>query len=137
MLFVAPVAEELLARSERIKPKDPGIVPTFHNLAWAYFGAGRNAEAEVVYRAAIEHAGEHFPDRFEHAETYYGLAEHLVKQGRFEEVLPLYERAIEIDPNLAEAHKALGNAYNGKGLVSEEGDKKLAFHTLRAFYTST
>jgi eukaryotic-like serine/threonine-protein kinase len=47
--------------------------------------------------------------------TAYSQAEHLVLQGKYEQAVPLYQRAIEIDPRFAVADLDLAGAYTNLG----------------------
>jgi serine/threonine protein kinase/Tfp pilus assembly protein PilF len=48
---------------------------------------------------------------------YYSEGEMLHTQGRYHEAIPLFQRAIAIDPEFAMAYRKLGHAYSGLGLA--------------------
>jgi tetratricopeptide (TPR) repeat protein len=55
----------------------------------------------------------------DNAFTSLGLGDALIQTGRVEEAIPHYQKALEINPDLAEAHNNLGNALLQKGKVDE------------------
>ena len=54
-------------------------------------------------------------DRRERANVYFSEGEKLQKQKLYKEAAAQYKKAIKLDPNLAEAHEYLGEAYAEMG----------------------
>jgi tetratricopeptide (TPR) repeat protein len=93
------------SRSARAEPEEAREVTAFNEGTKALF-ALRYAEAERQLRAAVRH-------RETFAEAHNNLAFVLRKQGadRFGEALQHYDRAIELNPGLAEAYMYRGVLY--------------------------
>jgi uncharacterized protein (TIGR02466 family) len=85
-------------------PNHPQIVATLGQL---YQRANRFADAEVQYRRAIEHQ----PIAAFHVQL--GMV--LLRQERVDEAVTAFEKAIELNPNLAAAYGNLGNAEQKRG----------------------
>jgi tetratricopeptide (TPR) repeat protein len=59
---------------------------------------------------------------YEHIER----GQHLERQGRLDEAMTEFKRAVEADPSIAAAHNSLGHHYQRKGLLTKAADE---FHT--------
>jgi tetratricopeptide (TPR) repeat protein len=102
----------------------------FNNLALAYDAAGRRAEAEQAYQAAIARDAGHQAARVNYglmlarrndvdgaiaqlsavlppAAVQYNLGSICEQQGRIEEAKAYYRRALELDPQLRDARSRL------------------------------
>ncbi|MEH1793140.1 tetratricopeptide repeat protein, partial [Nostoc sp.] len=51
--------------------------------------------------------------------AHYNLGSALYAQGKLEEAIAAYQRALQIDPNFALAHNNLGIALKGQGKLEE------------------
>jgi tetratricopeptide (TPR) repeat protein len=88
---------------------DPGDVRTYWPLGllyqfWGPLDATKFAAGEEVYR----HAAALSPRR---QRTYWAWGDLLLAQGRSEEALGLYRRALALDPTVAAAQRALASLY--------------------------
>ena len=57
--------------------------------------------------------------------AYNNMAYSFRKLGEFKRTIPLYEKALAIDPNLPEAHEYIGEAFVALGRI-EDAKKHLA-----------
>ncbi len=85
---------------------DPALVKAWLNLGGLLHEAGRHAEAERVYRDAIE-ANEDDPD----AHLFYNLGVLLEDMDRKDEAMEIYRSALRHDPDLADCHYNLALLY--------------------------
>ena len=101
---------------------EPALAEAHLNLGRLLHETGDLAGAEEHYRQALAcHS--------ESALAAYNLGVALQDQGRPQEALALaYQRALEQDPDLADAH------FNLSGLYEDLGDKKAAFRHLRTYH---
>lgn len=108
---------------------------TYENLGLTYQALGQPEAAEKAYRRSVELAGKAAPGgspRRPPANEYrpffaYGVF--LYQQGRTEESLALLRKAVEADPNAAEARFELGKALAQLGRFEDaarESEKALA-----------
>jgi tetratricopeptide (TPR) repeat protein len=65
---------------------------------------------------------------FNHGQAFQHMerGQHLERQGRLDEAMTEFKRAIEADPSIAAAHNALGHHYHRKGFLTRAVDE---FHT--------
>lgn len=82
---------------------DRDLAIVFHARGMAYLKAGRNAEAAIDFRIAMDRAADH-----PWAATNLGVA--LTRLGRFAEAAAVLREALERDPANAAAWVGLGNA---------------------------
>ena len=112
-----PTAIGMLEKSTQI---DPGYALTWAHLGRAYTanasfqfgGREQYAKAQAVYDKALTIQ----PSLME-AQIY--LANFLTDTGRAESAVPLLRKAIQANPNYAEAHWELGYAYRFGGMLKE------------------
>jgi len=90
---------------------DPECASAHLNMAVTYVQGGKLAEAEAHYRKAL-------PGR-PTAETHNGLGYVLGRQGRGDEAIAEYRKAIEIDPKYAPAYNNLAEALVRAGELAE------------------
>ncbi|MGH7488205.1 MAG: CHAT domain-containing protein, partial [bacterium] len=83
---------------------DPDNAAALGNLAFVEMQLGDDEEALVHAQGAVRAAPEE-------AVHHYNLGNLLAFKKRYEEALPSLRRAIEIDPNYANAYNELGNVY--------------------------
>src|SRR5439155_8413899 len=98
-------ALQALTTASTLDPNDPGIGI---NAGQAWLGLGNMTAAENCFNAVLAA----HPD---HPAALHGLADVRREADRVEEAIPLYERALALDPQ-ADSYKGLGQA------LSESGD---------------
>ncbi len=69
------------------------------------FSLNYDVDAEVEFQESFLHEN---PNS---AKTYYNLGVLYYFQGKAETAIDSYKKALEIDPNLSDAHKSLGEIY--------------------------
>lgn len=115
----APLIDEL-TRIPR-EPVPEGTTPlqmrAFLALAMAKHREGKLAEAEQMYRQALRWQ----PD---HPDPYHLLALLAAQLNRADDALPLFERAIALNPTVPEYHANYGNALT---IVARSVDAEAAF----------
>jgi tetratricopeptide (TPR) repeat protein len=104
-------SEEALADYHKALDLDPDCASAHFNLAVAFVQAGEFGEAESHYRKAV--AGR--PT----AETYNGLGYVLARQGRADEAVGEFRKAIEVDPKFTPAYNNLAGALVKQGKLEE------------------
>jgi tetratricopeptide (TPR) repeat protein len=107
---------------------DQQVEASYHmNLALIYALAGKmeNASAETKQAAELNPATG--------SKAYYNLGATLVNSGKTEEAISAFQKAIEIDPNNADAHYQLGISLMGKAQITPEGKTIPAPGTVEAF----
>ena len=80
---------------------DPAFAGAFNNLGYAQMANGDAAGAEASFKRYIEL----LPNR---PNPYDSYAEFLMKQGRFDESIAAYRRALEKDPAFQASHTGIG-----------------------------
>jgi tetratricopeptide (TPR) repeat protein len=100
--------EEAIDAFQRCLKLDPKDVKAKDNLGLSYQGLGRNEEAAVAFRQAIEwQAGSALKD----PGPYINLGALLIETGKPEEALPFLLQAKAIAPRDVKARRELGKAY--------------------------
>lgn len=130
-----PSAEELFARAEAMEDVDataarrtygqaiaaaPDFTNAYLNLGALLCESGDCQEAVRVFARGIEH-------RPEEPLLYFNQAVALEDLNRFAEALVSYDKALQLDPNLADAH------YNIGRLHDELGDRQRAIRHYSAY----
>lgn len=110
-------AEDAFRRAIALQPSRAA---PYLNLGALLCEDGRYAEAEVLYASAAGTAGPEPRMHFNHALALEDL-------GRPEEALGLYRRALEVDPDFADAH------YNLAILLERRGDEQSALRHFSAY----
>jgi Flp pilus assembly protein TadD len=90
---------------------DPNCASAHFNLAVTFVQAGKFGEAESHYRQAL-------PGR-PTAETHNGLGYVLARQGRTDEAVAEFRKAIDIDPKFTPAYNNLAEALVKQGKLEE------------------
>ena len=90
---------------------DPKCASAHYNLAVSFVQAGKFAEAESHYRQAL--AGK--PT----AETHNGLGYVLARQGRTDEAVAEFRKAIDVDAKFTPAYNNLAEALAKQGKLEE------------------
>jgi len=103
--------QEAFADYRKALALDPGCASAHFNLAVASLQAGELGDAETHYRKAL-------PGR-PTAETHNGLGFVLEKQGRAEEAVAEFRRAIELDPRFTPAYNNLAGALAKQGKLAD------------------
>ena len=104
-------ADEARADYEKALALDPNCASAHFNLAVMYVQEGALADAEAQYRLAL-------PGR-PTAETHNGLGYVLARQGRTDEALAEFRKAIEADPKFTPAYNNLAGALATQGKLAE------------------
>jgi tetratricopeptide (TPR) repeat protein len=107
-------AAELYRRAIRI---DPYFGGTYYNYGNVLDRQGKPDEAERAYRRAGE---------LGYPRGYHAQARLLAARGKLQEAIPLWEKALRMDPTLSDAHHAMGMA------LLMQGENQNGFSHLRA-----
>jgi Tfp pilus assembly protein PilF len=103
-----PEAVEAFRRATTL---DPGYRQAWHNLGIALYKARQLPDAAAALTRAIELG--------DGAESRHVLGQVTAESGRLGEAVPHLKRAIELDPNRAEAHGDLGKILMAMGMKAE------------------
>jgi Flp pilus assembly protein TadD len=103
--------DEARADYQKALELDPNCASAHFNLAVTYVQAGAFGEAESHYRQAL-------PGR-PTAETHNGLGYVLARQGRADEAMTEFRKAIEVDPKYTPAYNNLAEALAKQGKLEE------------------
>jgi tetratricopeptide (TPR) repeat protein len=127
-----PEAEALLVSAlhiaEQFSPGDPRLAASLNNLAELYVQRGRYADAEPLYKRAIDAWGHAGTSQEPSLASALGNLGDLYRQtGRYSEAEPLYKRALQIreaanspnDPRIAASVGKLGELYRMEGRFPE------------------
>ena len=87
---------------------DPNFAPTYNMIGYCYSNLDNFNEAEI----ALKKYSELMPDEANPHDSY---AEILMKQGKFDESIKEYQKALSIDPNLSASFLGLGTDFIFKG----------------------
>jgi Flp pilus assembly protein TadD len=104
-------AEEARADYEKALELDPNCASAHFNLAVTFVQTGNFGEAESHYRQAL-------PGR-PTAETHNGLGYVLARQGRTDEAIAEFRKAIDVDAKFTPAYNNLGDALATQGKFEE------------------
>lgn len=107
-------SEEARANYRRALELDPNCASAHVNLAVSFAQAGNFAEAESHYRRAL-------PGR-PTAEVRNGLAYALARQGRAEEAVAEFQKAIETDAKFTPAYNNLAEVLTTQGRLEEAAE---------------
>jgi len=107
-------SQEALANYEKALDLDPHCASAHFNLAVTFVRAGAFAEAETHYRQAL-------PGR-PTAETYNGLGYVLAQQGREDEAVAAFGKAIEVDPKFTPAYNNLAGTLEEQGKLADAAE---------------
>ena len=106
--------EEALADYKKALELDPNCASAHFNLAVAFVQEGAFGEAESHYRQAL-------PGR-PTAETHNGLGFVLARQGRTDEAIAEFRKAIDVDPHFTPAYNNLAGTLAKQGKLEEAAD---------------
>jgi Flp pilus assembly protein TadD len=104
-------SEEARADYQKALELDPNCASAHFNLAVTFVQAGKFGEAESHYRQAL-------PAR-PTAETHNGLGYVLARQGRTDEAVAEFRKAIDVDPKFTPAYNNLAEALVVQGKLDE------------------
>jgi tetratricopeptide (TPR) repeat protein len=91
------IAAQALAVARQHAPRTSETADLINAMALATYHAGNHAEAEPLYREALEIRRETFGDRHpDVAQSLNNLAELLRATGRYDQAEPLYREALDI-----------------------------------------
>jgi Flp pilus assembly protein TadD len=124
-------SEEARANYHKALELDPNCASAHLNLAVDSAQAGNLAEAESHYRQAL-------PGR-PSAQTHNGLGYVLSRQGRTDEAVAEFHKAIEVDPKFTPAYNNLANALSQQGKLEEAAqyyERSLAEKPTAAVYNA-
>jgi len=107
-------SQEALADYQKALDLDPNCASAHFNLAVTFVRAGAFAEAETHYRQAL-------PGR-PTAETHNGLGYVLAQQGREDEAIAEFRKAIEVDPKFTPAYNNLAGALEEQGKFEDAAE---------------
>jgi pentatricopeptide repeat protein len=107
-------SEEALADYRKALELDPNCASAHFNLAVMFVQAGALGEAEAHYRQAL-------PGR-PTADTHNGLGYVLARQGRTDEAVAEFRKAIDVDPHFTPAYNNLADALAKQGKLEEAED---------------
>jgi tetratricopeptide (TPR) repeat protein len=107
-------SQEALADYQKALDLDPNCASAHFNLAVTFVRAGDFAEAESHYRQAL-------PGRAT-AETHNGLGYVLAHQGRAEEAIAEFRKAIDIDSQFTPAYNNLAEALERRGKLDDAAE---------------
>jgi tetratricopeptide (TPR) repeat protein len=102
---------DALAEYRQALEMDPSCASAHFNLAVAAVQAGNFAEAESHYRSAL-------PGR-PTAETHNGLGYVLAREGRGDDAIAEFHRAIDLDPHFTPAYNNLAAALEAQGQLAD------------------
>ena len=117
-----------LKEAESLAPEDPSVVVTLNNLAFLFRRRGKFAEAEPLYRRALEINEKSLgPENPVLAVTLSNLAELCRAQKKYGEAESLYQRALAIrekvlqpgDPAVAVTLSNMASLYRFEGKLVE------------------
>jgi tetratricopeptide (TPR) repeat protein len=100
----------------------PALVEAHEGLAVVLDAQGKTEDAVAAYRTA----GKLCTDKAKAAQVQLHLGNCLARRGRFPEAEQEFRRAVELQPNLADAHYSLGRA------LGEHGKNPEAIRSFRA-----
>jgi tetratricopeptide (TPR) repeat protein len=103
--------QEAIAEYRKALALDPGCASAHFNLAVASLQAGELGDAESHYRKAL-------PGR-PTAETHNGLGYVLARQGRADEAIAEFRKAVDLNPKFTPAYNNLGEALAKQGKLDE------------------
>jgi tetratricopeptide (TPR) repeat protein len=104
-------SQEAIADYRKALELDPSCASAHFNLAVASLQAGELGEAESHYRKAL-------PGR-PAAETHNGLGYVLARQGRADEAIAEFRKAVELNPKFTPAYNNLAEALAKQGKLDE------------------
>jgi tetratricopeptide (TPR) repeat protein len=100
--------DEAITASKECLQRDSQNSGALDTMGLAYAEMSRTDDAIKAYRAAIELQAKSLEkDPY----PFLDLADLFLKQGRAEQAVPLLAKAVDISPELANAHQLLGKAY--------------------------
>ncbi|NJL57343.1 tetratricopeptide repeat protein [bacterium] len=105
-----------LVATPRIATAQPSEIEILFQQGSAAQEAGNYAEAEAIWRKLLQIEPDEVAAEVA-AWNNLGLA--LAEQGKWDEAVTSYRRAIELDPNFAPAHSNLGNILRQQGKLEE------------------
>lgn len=109
--------DDAIRATERAAQLNPGLVQAHLNLMILYGRRGDFARAEQHFRAAMALNSTQFPA------AYYDFGVLMMNEGKPAEAEQAFEKAVEIDPNYAEARNNLGYLLERQGKLAEASEE--------------
>lgn len=117
--------DEACAAYRRALEADPGRCDAYVNLGWLLHDRGHARDAETVYRAGLAHCGAD-------ATLLYNLAIVEEDLGHIAAAADGYRKALDVDPQLADAHYNLARLCDAQGWQQDAVRHWSAFRRLTA-----
>jgi tetratricopeptide (TPR) repeat protein len=110
--------ERLLVELPMIPETVPNLLDLLYTLAPLYAARGEFEKAIATFKQIIEVAAV-VKDKSRQSGSYHGIGNVYSDLRQFDEAIAAYQKAIELDPNLAYPHNGLGNVYQQNGRYPE------------------
>lgn len=110
--------DEAMERYASALALQPDFVLTVYNIGNLYLEKKQYDQAIAQYQEVLKN--DSLLLRTPHAYTQWGVA--LVRQGQPEAALPLFDKAIEVNPMYADAYYQLGLVYKQQGKIKDARD---------------
>jgi len=113
VLLMQGKGQEALQASQRAIDISPANGLLYHELGTAYKSIGREAEAKRMWKTAIRLIPNHAPSHYQIGELMAGTV--FTEDKDIPGAMRSLAKAIQLDPNLAEAYMSLGMLHWGQG----------------------
>ncbi|MCZ6767786.1 MAG: tetratricopeptide repeat protein [Acidobacteria bacterium] len=110
-------AVEAYQKALDLAPEDPTL---YQNLGGLYASMGDTEKARELYQKAVSLSA--YGDPRDAAVNYYNMGVTFINSGKSEEAIEALTKALEADPEYAEAHYQLGISMLGTGQMEESAD---------------
>jgi len=107
-------AVEAYQKALDLAPEDPTL---YQNLGGLYASMGDSEKARELYQKAVSLSA--YGDPRDAAVNYYNMGVTFINSGKTEEAIEALTKALEADPEYAEAHYQLGLSMLGTGQMEE------------------
>lgn len=109
--------DDAIAAEEESAQLDPKLVRAHVNLIILYGRTGDFQRASKHFQDAVALDPKHIPD------AYYNFGVLLVKRGELAEAAECFRKAIQLEPDYADAHNDLGYLLERQGKLAEAADE--------------
>jgi len=110
-------AVEAYQKAIDLAPEDPTL---YQNMGGLYASMGDTEKARELYQKAVSLSA--YGDPKDAAVNYYNMGVTFINSGKSEEAIEALNKALEADPEYAEAHYQLGISMLGTGQMEESAD---------------
>ena len=107
-------ALEAYQKAIELAPEDPTL---YQNMGGLYASTGDTEKARELYQKAVSLSA--YGDPKDAAVNYYNMGVTFINSGKAEEAIEALNKALEADPEYAEAHYQLGISMLGTGQMEE------------------